>query len=67
MDEESTRKTLLALLERGGAEYVETNGFVRFRTRRDGMLWETLCRCGNGEALIYGRYPFCAEDRAETL
>ena len=67
MREEDVRRVLLALLEEGGAAYVEENGYVRFRMERDGLLWETACRCTAGAVLIYGRCPFRVKNRDAAL
>lgn len=58
---DTIRAMLLTLLEDSGAQWQEEQGLIRFRLRRDGMVWETACRCLEGELLVYGRYPFTAD------
>lgn len=67
MEERDVRRELLALLDSSGVRWVEESGLIRFRARRDGMVWETDCRALDGQALIYGRFPFHARDRAAVL
>lgn len=52
------RALLTALLADSGATWTERAGLVCFRLCREGMVWETACRCLDGRVLIYGRYPF---------
>ncbi len=69
MKEEETARLLKALLDSEGVEWSEEGGFIRFRLKRDGMLWEIACR-GCGEAMVfYGRFPFRVPDtdRARRL
>ena len=62
MREEEAKRLLTALLEREGAEWTEESGWLRFRSRRDGMLWETACRPVSGAMLFYGRFPMAPRD-----
>ena len=65
MKEEETIEMLKALLARESAEWTEEGGFLRFRVKHGGMLWETACRPSREALLIYARFPFrCRE--AET-
>ncbi len=59
-------RLLRSLLEMEGVEWAEEGGFLRFRGKRGGMLWEIACRALDGALLIYARFPFaCREpDRA---
>ena len=57
MNEAETMRLLRTLLESEGAEWTEENGFIRFRSRHEGMLWETACRPCPGAMLIYARFP----------
>ena len=45
-----------------GAEWTEEDGVLRFRVRHGAALWETACRAGKDELLIYGSYPFRPRD-----
>jgi hypothetical protein len=69
MKEEEAMRLLKALLDGEGAEWIEERGFVRFRLRRGGMLWETACRAEGSVLLIYGRFPFrCGDpDKARKI
>ncbi len=69
MDGNQALKLLRSLLDGKGAEWVEEGGFLRFRARHGGMLWEIACRAREGELLIYGRFPFsCREpEKARRL
>lgn len=69
MDDMEALCILCALLEREGAEWREENGWLRFRSKRGAMLWETDCRVSDGMLLVYGRFPFrCADpDEARTF
>ncbi len=67
MEAKDTRRLLIALLEDSGAAWQEEAGLIRFRIARDGMLWETACRCERDQILCYGRFPFAAADRARCL
>ena len=58
MKEEEAMRLLKSLLEGEGVEWIEESGFLRFRARHDGMLWETACRAYEGALLFYGRFPF---------
>ncbi len=62
-------RLLRALLDDEGAEWTEENGFLRFRSQHDGMLWETACRACSGAILFYGRFPFrtAEPDRARRI
>ena len=61
-------ETLLTqLLEERGVPWVREQGLIRFRLRRGGAEWEVNCRCLDGQAECYGRYPFSVSDRAEAL
>ena len=62
MNENDAMRLLKALLEREGAQWTEEQGFLRFRTQHDAMLWETACRPGEGALLLYGRFPFRCTD-----
>lgn len=64
---EHIRSALRKLLEDSGAQWQEEQGLIRFRLRREGMIWETACRCLDGRLLVYGRYPFPVGDRAQGL
>jgi hypothetical protein len=66
MDEKQALKLLKSLLERKGAGWTEEAGFLRFRARRDGMLWELACRAREGELLIYARFPFSCRKPEEA-
>jgi hypothetical protein len=69
MREDEALRLLRALLDGEGAEWVEEGGWIRFRMRREAMLWETAARpCADG-LLFYGRFPFrCADpDRARRV
>ena len=61
------RRELLALLEDSGVRWAEDAGLIRFRARRDGMVWETDCRVLRGQVLIYARFPFQAAERGAVL
>ena len=67
MKEQEIRGVLTSLLSDSGADWKEENGYIRFRLERKGLLWETGCRCRDGEILIYGRYPFRTENTLPTL
>lgn len=67
MDETQVRKELAALLDDSGAAWTEERGLIRFRLRRDGMLWEAECRPLPGQVLIYGRYPFTVQSQGPAL
>lgn len=67
MEAKDTRRLLIALLEDSGAAWREEAGLIRFRVAREGMAWETACRCERDQILCYGRYPFAAADRARCL
>ena len=62
MKEEEAMRLLRALLDGEGAEWTEEQGFLRFRLRRDAMIWETACRAVGDAMLIYGRFPFSCKD-----
>ncbi len=62
MDENDAIRLLQTLLEEEGAEWTEQGGYLRFRSRRGAMLWETACRAVDGALLFYGRFPFRAAD-----
>ena len=66
MEEQAVRRTLFALLSESGVEWSEDAGYIRFRARRDGMVWETDCRAMDGQVLFYFRFPFRAADREKT-
>ena len=66
MDDTEALRILRALLEREGAEWREENGWLRFRSKRGAMLWETDCRVTDGAMLIYGRFPFRCADPDEA-
>lgn len=55
---------LTGLLEDSGGVWQERAGLVRFRLCREGMTWETACRCLDGRVLVYGRYPFPVRNEA---
>ena len=69
MKEEQVRALLIALLDESGVVWRRDMDDIRFRAERDGMIWETACRCVPDGALIYGRYPFRIPDtlRAQAL
>ena len=69
MEEIDAMQVLRALLEREGVERREENGWLRFRSKHDAMLWETDCREADGAMLFYGRFPFrCVRpDEARTV
>ena len=67
MNAQQTRSLLLSLLEESGIAWREDAGLVRFLVTREGMTWETACRCERDRVLCYGRYPFAAGDRARCL
>ena len=62
MDGNQALRLLRSLLDRKGAAWAEESGFLRFRARRGGMLWEIACRAREGELLIYGRFPFACRE-----
>ena len=62
MQETDALRILQALLERKGAEWREENGWIRFRSKHDSVLWETSCRAIPDALLIYGRFPFRCRD-----
>ena len=66
MNEEEAIRLMKSLLERMSAQWSEEGGFLRFRARHGGMLWEAACRPCKGALLLYSRFPFqCREpDRA---
>jgi len=66
MNEEEAKRLLIALLESVGAEWTEESGWLRFRSRHDGMLWETACRPCPGALLLYGRFPFTPREREKA-
>ena len=57
MKEDEAKRLLTVLLESLGAQWTEESGFIRFRSRHEGMLWETACRPCPGAMLIYARFP----------
>ena len=59
-------RVLLTLLEREGVEHREENGWLRFRSKHDAMLWETSCRVCGETMLFYGRFPFRCADADEA-
>ncbi len=63
MEETDAFRILRAMLASAGAEWAEEGGVLRFRSRREAMLWETACRPCSGGLLIYGRFPFSVGDR----
>lgn len=58
MNDEEAMRLLRSLLEREGVEWAEESGYLRFRAKSGGLLWETACRAQQGLLLIYGRFPF---------
>ena len=60
--ENEIQRVLTALLEDSGTAWRTQGGLIRFRLRRDGMTWETACRCLEGRLLAYGRCPFVIGD-----
>ena len=62
MNENDALRLLRNLLESRGAEWIGESGWIRFRSRREGMIWETACRAGEGAMVIYGRFPFRCRD-----
>ncbi len=62
MKEDEAVRLLRSLLDRKNAEWVEEGGFLRFRAKHDGMLWETACRARESAMVFYARFPFrCRE------
>ena len=57
-----TMYMLKALLARESAEWTEESGFLRFRVKHGGMLWETACRPSREALLFYARFPFRCRD-----
>lgn len=66
MEEQDVRRTLAALLSDSGVQWSEDAGYIRFRARRDGMVWETDCRVMAGQVLLYFRFPFRVTDWEKT-
>ena len=66
MEEQDVRRTLAALLSDSGVQWSEDAGYIRFRARRDGMVWETDCRPMDGQVLLYFRFPFQVKDLEKT-
>ncbi len=65
MKEEEMLRLLRSMLEAEKTRWVEEGGWLRFRLKHDGMLWETACTpCADG-LLFFGRFPFRCRD-AET-
>ncbi len=58
MKEDDVLRLLKALLEREQVEWAEELGWIRFRMRREAMIWEISCCARPGSLLIYGRFPF---------
>ena len=67
MNEDVTLRLLRSLLDGCGAEWIEESGWIRFRSRREGMLWETDCCMRDGAVLVYGRFPFHCRDTNKAL
>jgi hypothetical protein len=59
-------RLLKALLDGEGVEWLEESGWLRFRAKRDAMLWETACRAIEDAVLLYGRFPFRCADPDEA-
>ena len=66
MNEAEAMRLFKAMLENEGAEWTEESGWLRFRSKHDGMLWETACRPTEGAMLLYGRFPFSPQDPAQA-
>ncbi len=66
MNEDEALRLLRSLLEDRGAEWIEESGWLRFRSRREGMLWETDCCARDGAVLVFGRFPFRCRDRTRA-
>ena len=62
MKEDDALHVLGALLDREGAEWISEYGWIRFRSKRGAMLWETSCRVCGSVMLFYGRFPFRCVD-----
>ena len=69
MNENDATHLLRSLLDSEGAEWAEENGWLRFRSQHDAMIWETACRACGGALLFYARFPFrfAEPDRARRL
>lgn len=67
MNAKETETLLTGLLEDNGVEWAREMGLIRFRLRRGAMQWEADCQCLDGRIVLYGRYPFRAEDRAAAM
>lgn len=62
MKEDEANRLLQSLLGRKNAEWIQEGGFIRFRAKHDGMLWETACRARENAMVFYARFPFrCRE------
>ena len=67
MQEDECRRLLEALLRDSGVQWEQSSVWTRFRFREGAMVWELACRCRQGEALVYSRYPMTARDRTAAL
>ncbi len=67
MKEKEALELLRSLLELEGAGWTEERGFLRFRSKRDGMLWETACRARDGALVFYSRFPFTCREPDRVL
>lgn len=67
MQEDECRSLLDALLDDSGVPHERCGPWTRFRFRQGNMVWETACRCRQGEILIYSRYPLRTADQTAAL
>lgn len=61
------QQLLTALLDESAIAWERSGVWTRFRLREDGMVWECACRCINGSALLYSRYPMTIEQRVPFM
>ncbi len=66
MKEEDAIRLLKSFLDSEGVEWVEENGWIRYRSRHGAMIWETACRAMEDALLFYGRFPFQICDRGKA-
>lgn len=67
MEAEEIQRLLTALLDDSGAAWTRQDGWICFRLKKDGAVWDMACRCRRGGMLAYGRYPFRAADPDRCL
>lgn len=67
MNARDAEALLTQLLEERGTDWVREEGYIRFRIRRGGMLWEADCLYAERCLVIYGRYPFVVADPDAAL